>query len=155
MWRGTALAIHLIRFLSVLMGAGTVYLGYRLLLEIWPERWGLALAAAALTAFNPMFLFISGAVNNDNLAMLLCALGIWLLVRLVKRHGARDSCLGERVVARCGAAGHRLGTGRVDQDQRDGLAALDGAGGEFCGLEAEIVAAFSEWRRWSRRGWWR
>jgi hypothetical protein len=86
-WRGTMLAIHLIRLLSVLMGAGTVYLGYRLPLEIWPDRWGLALAAAALTAFNPMFLFISGAVNNDNLAMLLCALGIWLLVRLVKRHG--------------------------------------------------------------------
>lgn len=86
-WRGTTLAIHLIRFMSVLMGAGTVYLGYRLLLEIWPERQGLALSAAALTAFNPMFLFISGAVNNDNLAMLLCALGIWLLVRLVKRHG--------------------------------------------------------------------
>jgi 4-amino-4-deoxy-L-arabinose transferase-like glycosyltransferase len=87
-WRGTTLAIHLIRFLSVLMGAGTVYLGYRLLLEIWPDRWEVALAAAALTAFNPMFLFISGAVNNDNLAMMLCALGIWLLVRLVRRHGA-------------------------------------------------------------------
>jgi hypothetical protein len=82
------LAIHLIRFLSVLMGAGTVYLGYRLVLEIWPDRRGWALTAAALTAFNPMYLFISGAVNNDNLAMLLCALGLWLLVRLVKRHGA-------------------------------------------------------------------
>jgi hypothetical protein len=89
-WHGTVLAIHLIRFLSVLMGMGTVYLGYRLVLEIWPERWGLALAAAALTALNPMFLFISGSVNNDNLAMLLCALGLWMLVRLVKAHGVRS-----------------------------------------------------------------
>lgn len=88
-WRGTTLAIHLVRLFSVLMGTGTVYLGYRLLLEIWPERWGLALSAAALTAFNPMFLFISGAVNNDNLAMLLSALGIWMLVRLVKRHAVQ------------------------------------------------------------------
>jgi len=86
-WHGTRLAVQMIRLLSVLMGAGTVYLGYRVMLEIWPERPVLALSAAALTAFNPMFLFISGAVNNDNLAMLLCALGIWLLVRLVKRAG--------------------------------------------------------------------
>jgi hypothetical protein len=84
-WHGTVLAIHLIRFLSVAMGAGTVYLGYLLILAIWPDRTDLALGAAAITAFNPMFLFISGAVNNDNLAMLLCALGIWLLVRLVGR----------------------------------------------------------------------
>ena len=87
-WQGTELAVHLIRFLSVCMGTGTVLLGYLLVLEVWPERVRLALATAALTAFNPMFLFISGAVNNDNLAMLLCAAGIWLLVRLVKRHGA-------------------------------------------------------------------
>jgi hypothetical protein len=85
-WHGTVLAIHLIRFLSVAMGAGTVYLGYRLALAVWPKRLGLAIASAAITAFNPMFLFISGAVNNDNLAMLLCALGIWLLVRLVGWH---------------------------------------------------------------------
>ena len=89
-WQGTVLAIHLIRLFSVAMGVGTVYLGYRLALAVWPEREGLALAAAAITAFNPMFLFISGAVNNDNLAMLLCALGIWLLVRLVGRHSSGE-----------------------------------------------------------------
>ena len=90
-WRGTVLAIHLIRFASVCMGAGTVYLTYLLLLEVWPERTGAALGAAAITAFNPMFCFISGAVNNDNLAMLLCAAGIWLLERLVKRHGGKGA----------------------------------------------------------------
>jgi hypothetical protein len=94
-WQGTELAIHLIRFMSVVLGAVTVYLGYRLVLEIWPQRWALALAAAGLTAFNPMFLFISGAVNNDNLAMSLCALGIWLLVRLVERHGGKRSSSGK------------------------------------------------------------
>jgi 4-amino-4-deoxy-L-arabinose transferase-like glycosyltransferase len=94
-WRGTVLAIHVIRLFSVAMGAGTVYLGYRLALALWPGREILALVAAALTAFNPMFLFISGAVNNDNLAMLLCALGIWLLVRLVGRH-ARDGSASRR-----------------------------------------------------------
>lgn len=90
-WRGTALAIHLIRFFSVLLGAGTVYFTYRLVLELWPERVGLALAAASITAFNPMFCFISGSVNNDTLAMLLCAVGIWLLVRLVGRYGDAEA----------------------------------------------------------------
>lgn len=85
-WRGTSLAIHLIRFASVGMGAGTVYLTYLLTRELWPERQVLALCAASITAFNPMFCFISGSVNNDNLAMLLGAAGIWLLVRLVRRH---------------------------------------------------------------------
>ena len=85
-WRGATLAIHLIRLASVLMGAGTVYLTYCLLLEIWPGRVGMALAAAAITAFNPMFLFISASVNNGNLGMLLSAAGIWLLARLVRRH---------------------------------------------------------------------
>ncbi len=89
-WRGTTLAVHVIRFASVLMGVGTVYMGYRLVLEIWPQRTGLALAAAAITAFNPMFCFISGSVNNDNLAMLLGALGIWMIVRLVRRHGQNE-----------------------------------------------------------------
>lgn len=86
-WRGTVLAIHLIRFVSVCMGAGTVYLTYLLVRQIWPTQEVLALAAAAIAAFNPMFCFISGSVNNDNLAMLLGAAGIWLLVRLVSRHG--------------------------------------------------------------------
>ena len=89
-WRGTLLAIHLIRLASVAMGAGTVYFCYLLILELWPGRVGLALAGAAITAFNPMFLFVSGAVNNDNLAMLLCALGLWLLLRLIRRHGDKQ-----------------------------------------------------------------
>jgi 4-amino-4-deoxy-L-arabinose transferase-like glycosyltransferase len=34
----------------------------------------------ALTAFNPMFLFISAAVNNDSLAILLSHLALLLLL---------------------------------------------------------------------------
>ncbi len=83
-WHGAALAVRLIRLLSVLLGAATVYLTYRLALELMPEQRGLALAAAAITAFTPMFLFISASVNNDNLAVTLSAATIWLLVRWVK-----------------------------------------------------------------------
>jgi hypothetical protein len=83
-WRGTALAVRLIRFLSVLMGAGTVYFTYRLALEVLPGRPDLALASAAAAGFIPMFVFISGAVNNDNLAALLSAAALWLLARLAR-----------------------------------------------------------------------
>ena len=84
-WRGSALAVHLIRFLSVLLGASVVYLTYRLALEVSPQRSDLALAAAALVAFNPMFLFISGSVNNDNLIVPLATLILWLVVRTLRQ----------------------------------------------------------------------
>lgn len=83
-WHGTPLAVHLIRFLSVLLETVTVYFTYRLALEIAPRRNDLALAAAALVAFNPMFLFIAGSVNNDNLVVPLATLIIWLLVRTMR-----------------------------------------------------------------------
>ena len=81
-WHGAALAVHLIRFLSVLMGAATVLLTYLIALEIFPGRNDLALGAAAVNAFTPMFLFISGAVNNDNLVVPLCSLALLMMVRI-------------------------------------------------------------------------
>lgn len=81
--RGTRLAIVLIRLASVLMGATTVYFTYRIGKEVAPSRPELALGAAAINAFTPMFLFISAAVNNDNLAVMLASWAIWLLIRQV------------------------------------------------------------------------
>lgn len=79
-WTGTALAVRLIRGLSVLLGAVTVYCTYRLSLALMPERRGLALAAAALAGFTPMFTFISASVNNDTLAVALASATLWRLV---------------------------------------------------------------------------
>jgi len=86
-WHGTTLAVHLVRLLSLLFSTGTVALTYllaRTLASSCKELSGegLALVAAALVAFNPMFLFISASVNNDNLAVLLSTLALLLLVRL-------------------------------------------------------------------------
>ncbi|MBN1934474.1 MAG: phospholipid carrier-dependent glycosyltransferase [Anaerolineae bacterium] len=139
-WRGTTLAIHLIRFFSVLLGAGAVYFTYRLVLELWSDRVGLALAAASITAFNPMFCFISGSVNNDTLAMLLCAVGIWRLVRLVGRHGGEIEPVRRlwwRDVALLGAV---LGAAVLTKSQAMGLLPLTALGISF-------VA-------WRRRSWW-
>ncbi|HEX2908552.1 MAG TPA: glycosyltransferase family 39 protein, partial [Phototrophicaceae bacterium] len=83
-WRGTVLAVHLIRFFSIVLGLGTVLVTYQLAREIFPHYPVIALDAAALNAFLPMFLFISGSVNNDNLSNLLGNLLTLLIVRLVK-----------------------------------------------------------------------
>jgi 4-amino-4-deoxy-L-arabinose transferase-like glycosyltransferase len=82
-WQGTLLAVRLIRLLSVLLGACTVYLTYCIAREVAPNRPEIALGAAAINAFTPMFLFISGAVNNDNLVVPLASLALLLMIRLV------------------------------------------------------------------------
>lgn len=87
-WRSTTLAVHLIRFFSILLGLGTVLVTYALTREIVPEWPLVAVGAAALNAFLPMFLFISGSVNNDNLSNLLGNLLTLLIVRLVKATNA-------------------------------------------------------------------
>ena len=81
-YHGTTLAVHIVRWLSVLLGAITVTLTYHITRSVAPETHGAGVLAAALVAFNPMFLFISGSVNNDNLVVTLCTLALWLTLRL-------------------------------------------------------------------------
>lgn len=81
-WQGTVLAIHLIRFLSVLMGVAAVYLTYLIAGEVLPDQPAIALGAAAIHAFTPMYVFISGSVNNDNLVVPLSSLVLLMLLRL-------------------------------------------------------------------------
>ena len=81
-WRGTVLAVHIVRLLSVLMGAAAVYLTYLIVREVLPDRPALALAAAAIHAFTPMYVFISGSVNNDNLVVPLCSLALLMMIRI-------------------------------------------------------------------------
>ncbi|MCA9962515.1 MAG: glycosyltransferase family 39 protein, partial [Anaerolineales bacterium] len=85
-WQGTLLAVRIVRLFSVLLGAATVYLTYLIAKEVAPGRPDIALGATAVNAFTPMFLFISGAVNNDNLAIPLASLGVLLLIKGVVRH---------------------------------------------------------------------
>ena len=87
-WQGTVLAVHIARLFSVLLGAGTVYVTYRLGRELFTNRPEVALGAAAVNAFLPMFLFISGSVNNDNLSNLTGNLLLLLIVLLLKAQTA-------------------------------------------------------------------
>jgi hypothetical protein len=89
-WQGTLLAVRIVRLFSILLGAMTVTLTYFIGREAAPGRPEIALGAAAVTAFLPMFLFISGAVNNDNLAIMLASLAMLLMIRIAKRNQQFD-----------------------------------------------------------------
>lgn len=76
---GWARAWWIVRLLSIACGATTLWAIYRLGLLFYPDDPAVALGAAALTAFTPGFLFISGVANNDNLATTLGAVTILMI----------------------------------------------------------------------------
>ncbi len=84
-WKGTVLAVHTVRFLSVLMATAGVYLTYLVVREVLPKSPSLALAATAIHAFTPMVVFIAGSVNNDNLVVPLSSLALLMLVQLLRQ----------------------------------------------------------------------
>jgi len=88
-FRGVWLGLHIVRWLSVLLGAITVWATYRLGRSLFPARRWLATAAAAIAAFNPQFVFIHSSANNDNLATTLSALLLLATVRVVTRPSRR------------------------------------------------------------------
>ncbi len=87
-WQGVVLSAHLIRFLSLLLGALVVLSTYGTARLLFPGRAALAALAAALVAFNPQFLFISASINNDTLVTAASAAGVWLIVYLVVKADA-------------------------------------------------------------------
>lgn len=99
-WTRTTLAVHLARLLSIFFGAITVAATYALAktilnrareFRIWILRlgsgldleFGIPLAAAAVVAFNPSFLFASALVSNDAPLAAFSALVLLVWVRLL------------------------------------------------------------------------
>jgi 4-amino-4-deoxy-L-arabinose transferase-like glycosyltransferase len=96
--QGTMLAIYVLRFFGIILGCVTVAAVYKTALCITnptpksdrrekERRSGLLIAviAAGLTAFNPMFLFITASVNNDNLVIALNSLVIWQTMAMLQQ----------------------------------------------------------------------
>lgn len=81
-WHGSTLAVMLIRLFSILLGTGTVWLIFAAARLAIPNHPQLALLAMALTVFNPMLLFITASVNNDNLVIFLGTLSLVLMLSL-------------------------------------------------------------------------
>ncbi|MCK4470747.1 MAG: glycosyltransferase family 39 protein, partial [Anaerolineae bacterium] len=81
---GVALAVYAVRWMTILIGAGVVWLTYRIGREILPDQPALAVGGAALIAFNPQFVYLSGAINNDIPAALCGAAVLLVCVRLAR-----------------------------------------------------------------------
>ena len=94
---GSARSLHWLRLLSVAMGMATV-----LLVHFMGSGTGDLLApsmAAAMAAFIPQFTFISGCLNNDNLASLLAAATLACLARAMSRPGRLELWAGAGIFA--------------------------------------------------------
>lgn len=141
-WQGAVLALHLARFFSVLLGTGTILAVYALGRVIGPEQPHLALLAMSFMAFNPMFIYISGSVNNDNLITLLASLTLWQLAVMVcgQNKGAEAEPSARQLsLWRCTALGVLVGLAALAKFS--GLGLLGVAGLTLLGLG------------WQRRAW--
>ena len=83
-YRGPALTVHVLRSASLLLSATSIALAYALALRVTGGSRALAAAVAALSAFIPMFIFISASVNNDNLVTAVSALAVLLMLRMLQ-----------------------------------------------------------------------
>jgi len=134
-WRGTVLAVHIVRLLSVCMSTLAVFLTWLVVQEVFPGRPELALAAAAVQAFTPMYVFVSGAVNNDNLLVLLSNLALLIMLRLLRQ----EELVAGSLVRRYVLLGIVLG-----------LAALTKSNSLVLALLTALVVGIRAWRR---RSW--
>jgi 4-amino-4-deoxy-L-arabinose transferase-like glycosyltransferase len=80
-WRGSILALHVVRLMSVFLGAVAVVAVYNTTRYLLPRHQWAPLGATALVAFNPSFLFMSSTVHHDVLLAAIFSLGIWWAVR--------------------------------------------------------------------------
>ena len=78
----TARSVHLARAINTIAGSLTIIGCFGLARLIIPER---ALLAAALVALNPQFISASSTLTNDAIVSAFCALGLWLLIALMRR----------------------------------------------------------------------
>ena len=92
-WQGYALAVHLLRGISTLLGLGTLLFIYgsgRLLWRNDPYR---ALLAAGLIAFLPQYNFLFASLSNDPLIIFFTSAAIWQLIRLWQNGETRGRLL--------------------------------------------------------------
>jgi len=127
-WRGTPLTMHIARLVSTALSALAVVATYGIALELFPDRRWLALGAASLTAFNPMFVFTAARVSNDAAVAAFGSLVIWGAVRLAVRG------LSRRGLALTGAA--------------LGLATLSKLSGIILAPAVALALLFDTFRTW-------
>jgi hypothetical protein len=81
---GTRRVVTIIRGLGLVLGIITIITVNEISKFIAPHRPTVALVATALTALNPMFIFISASVNNTTLAMAFNGLIVLLMLHTMR-----------------------------------------------------------------------
>ncbi len=76
-------AVRPVRLLSVIFGAAALLFVWWTARMVFPGRPQLWLGGVALTAFTPMFTYITGVINNDSLLILMFAATAWQWARMV------------------------------------------------------------------------
>ncbi|HHW88199.1 MAG TPA: phospholipid carrier-dependent glycosyltransferase [Chloroflexi bacterium] len=132
--RGSNLALHLGRWLSLLLGAVTLWATWRLAQYAFPQRLTLPLLAMALVAAIPQFLFLSASFSNDNAIIAASSLTLVWLARLLAKADADATRWWEWSVL-----GVALGAAALSKLQGLGLIPLSG-----------LVVL---WLAWRRRSW--
>ena len=132
--RGSNLALHMGRWLSLVMGGVTLWLVYRTGKLAFAASSRKPLMAALLVAAMPQFLFISASFSNDNMVVVLSAAVLYWLARILVQSRDRPVQAWEWI-----ALGVLLGVAALSKLQALGLFALAGGVG--------LIAA------WRQRNW--
>ncbi len=82
-WRGYAMAAHILRAFSTLLGLGTLLCIYATARLLWPPYPAYALLGTAVVAFLPQFNFLHAAITNDALIIFLCSAALYQILRIV------------------------------------------------------------------------
>ncbi len=82
-WRGSVLALHVMRLFTVALGALAVYAIFAASYTLFDGNVWMASGATALMALNPSFVFMSSTIHHDTLLATLFALGAWWLMVLL------------------------------------------------------------------------
>jgi hypothetical protein len=80
----TQLAMYAIRLFSIALGTMTIIATYSCARILAPDRPQVALLATGMLALNPMFIFISSSINNDNLVITLSSIIIYLMLVMLR-----------------------------------------------------------------------
>lgn len=80
---GSENPIEAVRLLSLILGALSILVTYRVVKMLFPEDEGLSIACAGFVAFLPMHLTLSVSVSNDMLTELLFGVGLLLMTRIL------------------------------------------------------------------------
>jgi hypothetical protein len=94
----------------------------------------LRLATPIFVACTPMFALISGAINNDNAAVMFSAIGVWWALRLMR---SGDLSIKSAIVA-----GAIAGLGALSKSSALGLAGLFGFAALLTGFDARRPRSF-------------